>query len=154
MAIPKPIKGAAGSYSGESTLHMSWMPEGQQLEKGPSKMHIEFDRHMKYATVTYTWKYKDTEQEGTILIAGDEDGKDVTMGWSDSWHMGAGVMYVKGEVKDGEINCRGKYAAPPGPDWGWRITFSTEGDSLTMKMYNATPKGEEMIAVDAVYKKD
>ena len=60
-------------------------------------------------------------------------------------------MHLQGSVRDGEISCKGKYAAPPGPDWGWRITLSSSEDSVTMKMYNAMPTGEEMIAVEAVY---
>lgn len=151
MAVPKPIRTAAGSYTGASTLHL-WTSEGIQKDEGPSKLHIEFDRNTKYATVTYTWTYKGKEQEGTILIASDDEGKDVTMGWTDNWHMSAGVLHLKGAVKDDEISCKGKYAAPPGPDWGWRITLESSEDSLTLKMYNATPKGEEAIAVEAIYR--
>ena len=154
MAVPRPIRNAAGSYKGESTLHMPWMPEGQRIDEGPSSPHIEFDMHTQYATVTYTWTYEKKEQERTILIASDDDGKDVTMGWSDSWHQSGGVMHLKGSVDKDEIVCKGKYSAPGTDDWGWRITLGGSGDKLTMKMYNAMPTGEEMLAVEAIYTKE
>ena len=155
MAVPKPIRNAAGSYSGDSKLHMPWMPEGKRIAEGPSKLHIEFDRHTTFATATYIWTYEGKEQEGTILIASDDEGKDVTMGWSDSWHQSGAVMHLQGSVEGDELSCKGKYKAPGSPDWGWRITLGQTGDDkVTMKMFNATPEGEEMLAVEAVYKSD
>jgi hypothetical protein len=44
----------------------------------------------------------------------------------------------------------GRYAAPPGPDWGWRIELVGEGpDVLVLRMLNITPDGEEALAVEA-----
>ena len=151
MAVPKPLKNSAGSFVGKSTLHMPWMPEGQRQETSESKLHMEFDREAAFATITYTWSYQGKEKEGLILIAGNEDGSDVTMGWSDSWHQSGGVLHLHGSVKDESVNCKGSYSVPGHPDWGWRIEFKPGKNSLAMKMFNISPEGEEGIAVDAEY---
>jgi hypothetical protein len=49
---------------------------------------------------------------------------------------------------------RGTYAAPPGPDWGWRIDVTPDGDKLRIEMHNVWPEeqgGKEELAVEAVY---
>jgi hypothetical protein len=65
------------------------------------------------------------------------------------------VMTCEGPASDaGSLDVRGSYAAPPGPDWGWRTVIETgEEDSLQMLMYNVTPDGQEVPAVDAVYRR-
>lgn len=46
----------------------------------------------------------------------------VTVFWADLWHMYNEVMICQGVVgKNGSLLFLGSYAAPPGPDWGWRI---------------------------------
>jgi hypothetical protein len=52
------------------------------------------------------------------------------------------------------IDVRGSYAAPPGPNWGWRTVIETpDDDSLRIVMYNVSPEGKEDLAVDAVYRR-
>jgi hypothetical protein len=44
--------------------------------------------------------------------------------------MGDKVMTCRGPVQlDPLLSVRGYYAAPPGPDWGWRIDLQSAGDS-------------------------
>jgi hypothetical protein len=50
------------------------------------------------------------------------------------------------------MSVKGSYAAPPGPDWGWRIVIhSPDEQNLHMVMYNSTPEGQEDLAVEAKY---
>lgn len=52
----------------------------------------------------------------------------------------------------GEVAVEGSYPAPPGPDWGWRITLEQpSADALLMRMYNITPDGTAALAVEASY---
>ncbi len=67
-------------------------------------------------------------------------------------------MLCEGDIQpDGAARVKGSYAAPPGPDWGWRITIKPpinapgSGESFRMTMHNITPDGEEMLAVEAAY---
>ena len=55
---------------------------------------------------------------------------------------------------DTRLSVRGTYAAPPGPDWGWRIDVTPAGDTLRVVMYNVWPQeqgGKEELAVEAEY---
>lgn len=67
--------------------------------------------------------------------------------------MGDAIMRCTNEPGVGAIvDARGTYAAPPGPDWGWRIVIEPESrDGFRMLMFNITPNGEEALAVQATY---
>jgi hypothetical protein len=46
----------------------------------------------------------------------------------------------------------GSYAAPPGPDWGWRITIrSASPAEFQIVMHNISPDGQEDLAVQIDY---
>jgi len=107
----------------------------------------------RFLRLDYTWVYQDAPQEGSLLLGYDADAVQVTAHWIDSWHMGDKVMACKGSATSaGEISVRGSYAAPPGPDWGWRITITPhQGQRLQMVMNNIWPEGKEELAVEADY---
>ena len=100
-----------------------------------------------------TWGYQGTPQEGSLLIGYDSTSQEVTAHWVDTWHMGDKVMACRGSAgDDGEITVRGTYAAPPGPDWGWRIVITPSGgDRLDIGMFNVTPDGRAQLAVESSY---
>jgi hypothetical protein len=107
----------------------------------------------RFARIDYTWGDRDQPQDGSILFGRDRERGVVTALWVDSWHMSDKVMICEGASGD-SLDVRGSYAAPPGPDWGWRTVIETgEEDSLRMAMYNVTPEGQEVLAVDAVYRR-
>jgi hypothetical protein len=50
------------------------------------------------------------------------------------------------------LSVRGSYAAPPGPDWGWRIEITPDGRTLRIVMFNIWPDGSrEDLAAEASY---
>jgi hypothetical protein len=54
------------------------------------------------------------------------------------------------------LSVRGPYAAPAGPDWGWRIDVTPDGDRLRIVMHNVWRQeqgGKEELAFEAVYEK-
>ena len=80
----------------------------------------------------------------------------VSAHWIDSWHMDHAAMTCTGTVSGNVISVRGTYAAPPGPDWGWRIDLSVEPAKLRLTMFNISPAdlgGGEALAVEAVYRR-
>ena len=75
--------------------------------------------------------------------------------WIDSWHMGRGILSLKGIIDStGTIKVSGTWPAPPGPDWGWRIELTPTDTTLHLVMYNIKPDGEEFLAVDGKYGKE
>lgn len=149
MAIPKTIKDAAGSWKGKSKLHLSWLPEAERITECDSTLHVDLDRNQSFATVTYVWSHEGKEHEGSILLSGSEK-EGMSAGFTDSWHMSTGVLPMKSDKF--EANVKGHYSA--GEElWGWRVAVEVSGDTLKLKMFNATPKGEEEWAVEGTYKR-
>jgi len=109
----------------------------------------------KFIRLDYTWAYEGAAQEGSLLIGYESAPAIVTAHWVDTWHMGEAVMSCKGTAEDdGSVVVLGSYAAPPGPDWGWRIVLQpVDGTTLRLVMYNITPDGEEELAVEADYRR-
>lgn len=109
----------------------------------------------RFMRLDYTWAYQGAPQEGSLLLGYEAEAGQVTGCWIDSWHMGDKVMACQGSVTPaGEISVRGSYAAPPGPDWGWRITLTPAPDErLALVMHNIWPEGKEEVAVEANYRR-
>ena len=83
-----------------------------------------------------------------ILLALDEKSGENRSAWLDSWHMARQVMTCECETNDEMATLSGSYAAPPGPDWGWRIEVDLrDPEHLTLRMFNVPPAGDEVIAV-------
>jgi uncharacterized protein DUF1579 len=109
----------------------------------------------RFVRIDYVWGEREKPQDGSILFGRDRERGVVTALWVDSWHMSDKVMTCEGLADDaGSLEVRGSYAAPPGPDWGWRTVVETaEEDALRMLMYNGTPEGQEALAVEAIYQR-
>lgn len=109
----------------------------------------------KFIRLDYTWAYQGTAEEGMLLISYQEKTNAVAAHWADTWHSPT-VMVCQGTAESNDlISVKGFYAAPPGPDWGWRIMIhSPKEQNLQMVMYNSTPEGQEDLAVEANYTKE
>ncbi len=105
----------------------------------------------RFVRIDYTWAYAGTPQEGSLLVGHDEEANALSAHWIDSWHMGSKAMACQGAVDaSGVISVRGAYAAPPGPDWGWRTVITPGGGrTLRLVMFNIWPEGREELAVEA-----
>lgn len=104
----------------------------------------------------YTWEYDNQPREGSILWGHEGDSDTITAHWIDSWHMGDKVMTCRGNRDDRSVvSVLGGYAAPPGPEWGWRTTIESPETSETFQltMYNITPDGQDDLAVKVIYTK-
>jgi hypothetical protein len=132
---------AAGSWRGTSTLQdphagVTALPDGS----------VRLD---------YTWSYRGQPQQGSVLFGFDGGSESLTARWTDTWHTGSKPMACSGPGTGGTtLSVRGTYAAPPGPDWGWRIDVTPGGETLHVVMHNVWPEaqgGKEELAVEAVY---
>lgn len=99
-------------------------------------------------TLSYTWACGDEPQTGTFVFS--EEGAT----WSDTWHQPEPVLCRYFVGFRGRFTIGYSYPAPPGPDWGWRITLSQRPDqSLVLQMTNIAPWGEEGRAVRMIFEK-
>jgi hypothetical protein len=140
----------AGNWTGTNTLRVD--PNGPADESSSTFM-IAPVHGGRFAHVDHTWSYHGKPQEGALLIGCESDDGPVTIHWIDTWHMGRKVMSLRGPIAgDGAIDVRGTYAAPPGPDWGWRIVIRADApERIELKMFNIEPGGTEHLAVEAMY---
>ncbi|MCU0617477.1 MAG: DUF1579 domain-containing protein, partial [Gemmatimonadaceae bacterium] len=101
----------------------------------------------------YTWAHDGTAHDGVLLVRDTAPDAPPAMVWADSFHTGGTFMSLgPGQRTAQGVSATGSYAAPPGPDWGWRIALeATAPAKLTLRMYNITPDGEEALAVEAIY---
>jgi hypothetical protein len=110
----------------------------------------------RFVRLDYTWGCQGKPQEGSLLLGFDPDAETVTAHWIDTWHMSDKAMVCSGPRPAAEtLAVTGAYAAPPGPDWGWRIEVTPEaGHRLRLVMWNLWPAsqgGREELAMAATY---
>ena len=139
----------AGTWRGLNTLHD---PHTGEPEGSPSTVSVTPLLGGRFVRIDYDWAYQGKPQEGSLLVGFASESGAVSVHWTDTWHMGRIALNCVGEATtNGGLDVRGSYAAPPGPDWGWRIEIGPEGDSLRIAHTNFDPDGKPYPAVLAVY---
>lgn len=143
------FKQFVGVWDGTNRL---WLSPQDLVRLSESKASITLAAGARFMLIQYTWADGSKPQDGLLVVGGGESGRRVTAYWIDSWHMGSQVMLCAGEFNREGVSFTGSYPAPPGPDWGWRIELKMEpAGSLIMKMFNISPKGEDVLAVQVNY---
>ncbi len=142
--------GLVGQWVGINKL----MFEGAEHES-KSTASVSFVAQRQFQSIAYTWEYQNKQQDGLILFQA-QNVADSPACWLDSWHMSNAVMACKiAKGKFNSITLLGSYAAPPGPDWGWRIEIEQdEAPAFEIRMFNITPEGQEYPAVIAHYERN
>lgn len=153
MKLSAALIACAGRWKGTSTLSD---PEYGIDEVAATTADVVPLLGGRFVRIDYTWSYRGEPQEGMLLIGADPARARWTTHWIDSWHMGHLVMACDGPAgggvaASGSVSVRGSYAAPPGPDWGWRIDVTPGPDALLVAMYNISPDGPETLAVESRY---
>ena len=145
-----------GNWQGTSRLHdpTTGLPEDSEssliLQNADPDAEAEDDAPA--TLIGYTWTYQGAPQQGTVLLYA-EAAKPRAL-WMDIWHTGGEPMPLDTETgAENTLSLLGSYAAPPGPDWGWRIVLEPLGETLQLRMDNITPGGENLIAVEATYRR-
>ncbi len=152
MSIPARLTRADGDWAGPSLLSF-----------GPDHPTMSSDSTATVATVAngtglelrYEWSFDGKPQQGVMFIADDRGSGRCDIAWMDSFHYTNRIMLLTGGYAgDGEVNVRGSYPAPEGPDWGWRMTLEMPTpESLVLRMFNITPDGQEAWADEATYRR-
>jgi PhnB protein len=152
MSLLDPLFSCAGEWRGENTLED---PMTGKPETSPSTLLITPVLHKRFVRVDYTWSHQGKAQEGMLLMGHDRQAGKITGHWTDTWHQGTVMTCIGPEPKaGGAFAVSGSYAAPPGPEWGWRIEVAAEGAGrLRLRMFNVDPRGRDAPAVSAVYER-
>ena len=151
MSAHRILPDLGGRWTGRYRL---WTDPSQPVKESESTATLSPVAGGNFTRLDYTWEYDGQPQDGSILIGFDAQREVVTAVWVDSWHMSDKALLCEGRASGGAVDLTGSYAAPPGPDWGWRTVLErADGDSLRMTMFNVTPEGQEHLAVEVVYRR-
>jgi len=150
MSAPESLRRLVGEWTGTNRL---WLSPEENPRRSDSTATVALAAGGQAVTISYTWSFDGQPQEGILILERDKDGSKMEAVWTDSWHMSDKLMVCEGSLDEkGVASVTGSYAAPPGPDWGWRTSVGPgEGGSFHIRMYNITPEGQEALAVEAIY---
>lgn len=135
-----------GEWRGTKRLYLAPPPE--PALSSPSQLSVSPIAAGRFLQFNYDWTYDSERQSGALLFGPSNGQNAASAAWVDSFHMSTGIMFCTGTAVDGSADFRGSYKAPPGPDWGWRITIrSVSATELQVMMHNISPEGQEGLAV-------
>jgi len=136
----------AGTWSGTKQL---WLDPAQPPSTHRFSAQGAVIAGGSFLRLSYAWSQGTRLDEGEMVIAPNVADGAVCINWVDSFHSSRDILVCRREPSPaGALVGRGSYAAPPGPDWGWRITLrlNAEGE-MDILMHNIWPEGREDIAV-------
>ena len=146
-----PLQHLAGTWTGSYQL---WMDPSAPAVESQTSLAIAVNPSGRYATLSYDWMHEGKPCDGVLVVVLNGNGRSATVSWIDTFHMSDGFLISRGTVAGSRVDVRGSYPAPPGPDWGWRTVIEADAlDGLRVLMYNITPDGREMRAVEAAYRR-
>jgi hypothetical protein len=150
MSVPARLETAVGLWAGPSLL---WFAPGTEPFACESTADLQHEADGRMLALRYAWSHEGKPHAGVLLLGDDPATGRCDAAWADSFHNGHRLMPLSGDVSaDGTADVLGRYAAPPGPDWGWRIVLDHPSpDLLLLQMYNITPDGQSALAVEARY---
>ncbi len=138
-----------GEWQGTKRLHLD--PPPAPAASSPSKLAVTAVAGGSFLQFNYDWTFEGAGQAGVLLFGYDEENA-ASAAWVDSFHMSSKITFCTGTAAEGSVDLRGSYAAPPGPDWGWRIVIrSISANELQIVMHNISPEGQEDLAVQLDY---
>ena len=138
-----------GDWRGTKQLYMS--PPPAPPVSSASTLSITSVAGGSFLQFNYDWTFEGAAEAGVLLFGYDEQNA-ASAAWVDSFHMSTRIMSCAGRAGDRSVNLRGSYEAPPGADWGWRITIhSVSTAELQIVMHNISPEGQEDLAVQIDY---
>lgn len=152
MNSPSILSNLPGEWTGENHL---WLSPEEPARISECSASVSKTSRNQALCIQYAWYAHSGLQEGLLLLGfgGPVHENGLTLGieavWIDSFHTNSRFMICKGSLQqDGAVSIQGSYAAPPGPDWGWRI-FVDPGSAgvFRVAMYNISPEGKEDLAV-------
>lgn len=142
-----------GTWSGHNQL---WLGPGESVRESPTRATITSAANGQFLMVAYTWADQGQPHDGVLVLRLAAEPGPVDMVWLDSFHTMRGFMQFVGQpTPDGSWNATTTWSVGEGPEWGWRIALAAPSeDELVIRMFIATPTGEESPAVESRYRRE
>ncbi len=140
-----------GQWCGKCHL---WVNPNDAGQTSKSRANIHATLNGKFLQISCTWEFYQKEQQGLMLLGYNPKKKLVFANWMDSWHQSSEFMMCEGSTSEDQINMKGSYSVSEGPTWGWKTKIIVESDEkFVLEMYNVTPAGDGMFAVNVEFTK-
>jgi len=142
----------AGRWRGTNRLHD---PHTDAPEETPSTLILRPMPGEQVVRIDQEWSYQGTSQEGLLLIIAGYPGP-ASLHWIDTWHQPTSLMVLEQDVRVADrFTFLGRYPAPTGPDWGWRVELKYDpAGTLRLDMFNISPDRKSTPAVEATYTRE
>ncbi|MBA4072949.1 MAG: hypothetical protein C0497_14080 [Gemmatimonas sp.] len=118
MSLSPALAALAGRWSGDNAV---WLEPGADPLRSSASAEVSLEAEGQALRMRYLWADGGKPQSGTLLLVGDATLTAWAGAWTDSWHLAHQLMDCRGSGDGNSVSVRGTYAAPPGPDWGWRL---------------------------------
>lgn len=140
----------AGKWSGRNLL---WLGPAEPVRESATEATVTTAAADGFLVLTYSWTDQGEPQDGMLMVRVAAEPSPMDMVWVDSFHtMGKFMRFEGRPTTDGSLEATTLWSIGDGPDWGWRIALSSpNADELLVRMYVATPAGEEAPAVESRY---
>lgn len=149
MRVPAAMEHLVGEWNGTKRL---WFAPGQPSFDSAGTARVSRVGGGHFLSISYEWVHDGKGQEGFLLLQCNEAKEVGGASWVDSYHMSGSIMTCTGRYRAGVLDVLGSYAAPPGPDWGWRIVVDgSDRERLRILMDNVSPAGQADRAVEAEF---
>lgn len=133
-------EGTAKTYlePGKPPLEAPWQGEIQPLLGG------------RFVAFDYRSELFGDPFAGLMLVGFERDKAEFQVTWVDSFHTGTATLLSVGPEGQGAIDVKGRYYVKQTHEyWGWRTEIHDDQEgALTIRMFNATPDGQEMLGVE------
>lgn len=126
-----------------------WMEPGEAVFESPIAAEVENKKNKQAITISYTWRYNNETVKGSFLIEPKNE-RNYSCIWEDTWHNKNTAMLLEGQLQGSKIfSFVGSYGTKDNTLWGWKIKIVPGNTGIfTIYMYNISPDGQEMLAVD------
>lgn len=143
------LAGMVGEWEG--TFRLWFTPDALACES-PQRGQIRSVLGGRFLLHEYKTRFNDEPIEGLVLHGFHLDAQQWESAWVESFGTGTNIMFSTGGAQR-DPDVLGSYGDPAGgPRWGWRTRMEQpDADSLVITMFNITPQGEEMRAVETRY---
>jgi len=102
----------------------------------------------RFVRIEYAWAFDGATQDGELVLC-HEPGRDRWVAtWVDSWHMSNTFMHCQGRLGV-PIDLMGEYEVEGRPSWRWRTLVEPGERSLGIRMWNVSPDGGAVLAVES-----
>lgn len=130
------------------TKHLWFEPDAEPLTS-TVRAALTPEAGGSFYSLHYEWTKGDAPHEGVMLIHRTASVGAPAITWADSFHQSGALMVLTCQAATTSgVVALGAYAAPPGPDWGWRIAVEWPlSGGLDVHMTNIWPSGQEDRAV-------